>query len=264
MIRPLVYGDIPAAFALSCAAGWNQTTEDWHRLLTLAPDSCLCCECEGRLAATATLLCHGRDMAWVGMVLTHPDDRRRGVASRLIKSILDIADRRGILSVKLDATDQGHSVYARLGFVDEQPVERWRREPAPLFSPIHPLANGTPDFQLDRTAFGADRGVFLQNLGNAWCLDQAYALERKGSRARHLGPCVAEDPKQAATLIRAVVASRAEEPWFLDLFPRQAAAVEIAKSLGFTPVRWLMRMRWGLPVPARDDLVFAMGGFEAG
>jgi len=264
MIRSLGYGDVPAALALSCAAGWNQTTEDWQRLLRLAPETCLGCEREGRLAATATLLCHGRDLAWIGMVLTHPDNRRRGLASALIGRLLEIAALRAIPTVKLDATDQGRPIYARLGFTDEQPVERRRREPGALPAPAGAPASGTPDFQLDREAFGADRSVFLQALGNAWRLDGAYAMERAGSLARHLGPCIARDPAQAAALIHALVATRADEPWFLDLFPGQLPAVKIAESLGFAPVRHLMRMRHGAPLPSRDDFVFAMGGFEAG
>ncbi|OPY86816.1 MAG: Acetyltransferase (GNAT) family protein [Syntrophaceae bacterium PtaU1.Bin231] len=266
MIRPLGYGDVPAAFALSCAAGWNQTTEDWQRLLRLAPETCLGFEREGRLAATATLLCHGRDLAWIGMVLTHPDDRRQGLASALVGRLLEIATHRGIPTVKLDATDQGRPIYARLGFTNEQPVERWRREPAPLPCPASAPApvSGTPDFRLDREAFGADRSVFLHALGNAWRLDGAYALERAGSLARHLGPCIARNPARAAALIRALVSARSDEPWFLDIFPGQPPAAEIAESLGFAPVRYLMRMRYGAPLLSRDDLVFAMGGFEAG
>src|SRR6266498_5397231 len=51
-------GDFTAALELSCAAGWNQTYEDWHMLLEVAPDGCFGIEADGRLVATTTLLCY--------------------------------------------------------------------------------------------------------------------------------------------------------------------------------------------------------------
>ena len=39
-IRLLGAGDLPAAMRLKEAAGWNQTEEDWLRLLRLEPRGC--------------------------------------------------------------------------------------------------------------------------------------------------------------------------------------------------------------------------------
>src|SRR5262245_43062166 len=113
MVHRLTYEDVAAAFELSEAAGWNQTQQDWRRLLALEPEGCFGCECDGRLVATSTLLCHGPELAWLGMVLTHPDYRRRGFAAQLVEAALVLAQRRGIASVKLDATDQGRPLYLR-------------------------------------------------------------------------------------------------------------------------------------------------------
>ncbi|MDQ6708627.1 MAG: GNAT family N-acetyltransferase, partial [Acidobacteriota bacterium] len=120
--------DIPAALELSSEAGWNQTGRDWRTLLELAPETCFAIECEGTLAATATLLCYGTKLAWVGMVLTRPGYRRRGFATTLLKEALRVADERGIETVKLDATEMGQPLYASFGFEPEQPVQRWWRE----------------------------------------------------------------------------------------------------------------------------------------
>ena len=67
---------------MSNAASWNQLPGDWERLMALSPDGCFALECSGRLAATTTVVCHGTDLAWVGMVLTAPEFRRRGFAER--------------------------------------------------------------------------------------------------------------------------------------------------------------------------------------
>jgi hypothetical protein len=67
-LRRLRAEDIPDAAQLSAQAGWNQTEEDWRTLLELSPEGCLAIEVDGRLAATTTLFCYGRGLAWIGMV----------------------------------------------------------------------------------------------------------------------------------------------------------------------------------------------------
>src|SRR6185437_776209 len=117
---------VDAAFELSSIAGWNQTRADWQ-LLTELPGACFGFEVEGRLVSTATLVCHGQTLAWVGMVLTHPDFRRMGFAHALLGRVLEHAVAAGVKTLKLDATDEGRHVYEGLGFRAEQCVERWQR-----------------------------------------------------------------------------------------------------------------------------------------
>ncbi len=261
--------DVPSALQLSLAAGWNQTLDDWRRLLLIEPDGCFGIEEEGCLVATATLLFHGQELAWLGMVLTHPQHRRRGFARRLVEAAIALADSRGIPSIKLDASDMGRPLYLDLAFQDEQAIERWQRAPGRLEShfgapSIARESQGACDAELDRAAFGADRSRFLTALGPAILFPDGFLLHRPGSRARYLGPCVARHADQAASAISSVVAAHAQEPWIWDLLPAHAEAVEIARSLGFTPVRRLTRMLRGVPIPAQDGLIYAIAGFEAG
>src|SRR5207253_338766 len=65
---------------------------------------------------------------WVGMVLVDPEFRRRGVATALMGAALDHLRRRGVTTVKLDATPAGRSVYERLGFEPESLLRRWAGE----------------------------------------------------------------------------------------------------------------------------------------
>src|SRR5690348_1877706 len=81
--RNLTHADLSGAVALSSLAGWNQTADDWSLLLYLEPQHCWGIEMDGLLGATTTLVCHDRRLAWIGMVLTHPEFRRRGLARRL-------------------------------------------------------------------------------------------------------------------------------------------------------------------------------------
>ena len=251
-LRALVREDVPAVVELAWNAGWNQAPADWQRMVELEPGGCFCIEAGGQIVATATLLCFGTELAWLGMVLTHRDHQRRGYARRLCEATLEVADARGVRCVKLDATDQGRPLYQSLGFVDEQPIERWRREevPATTACPRVPF-----DAALDREAFGADRSRFLASLG--------WSSNREGYRAHYLGPVVTRDRSYAAKVIPEIVNSVAR-PWFWDLLPNQEHAAAIAEDLGFTPVRRLTRMVRGRQIERNDSLVYAIGGFEAG
>jgi GNAT superfamily N-acetyltransferase len=116
---------IPAGIRLKEAAAWNQTEQDWARLLEMEPDGCFGLLCDGEVVATTTAVCFGQKLAWIGMVLTDPAYRGRGFARRLMEHALEFLERRGVEWLKLDATDMGRPLYLKLGFEDEALVERW-------------------------------------------------------------------------------------------------------------------------------------------
>src|ERR1044071_275669 len=124
-LRHLCLSDLPFADSLRAIAGWNQTLADWQRFIDLSPSGCLIAECEGRQVATATTICYGKELAWIGMILVHPDFRRRGIARVLLRHCIEILQHAGIKSIKLDATPEGRQVYQRLGFVDEFTLTRY-------------------------------------------------------------------------------------------------------------------------------------------
>lgn len=264
MIRSLTASDVPDALELSDAAGWNQTEADWLRLVNIAPDGCLGIERYGRIVATTTLLSYGDVLAWIGMVLTHRDHQRKGYARTLLEHALTAAAGRGIRTIKLDATDQGRPLYLAMGFRDEQPVERWAREPEASIASIR-VAHGRHDVELDRAAFGADRGPLLVTLGEALVADHGHVFYRPGARARYLGPCIAASPDTAAKVISAALCEGGlAEPWYWDLLPRNEQAVRLARRFGFRPVRHLVRMVRGEEMTGNESMVYAIAGFEAG
>jgi GNAT superfamily N-acetyltransferase len=193
-IRLLTPEDIAAAMRLKDVAGWNQTPADWRNVMTLAPDGCFGMDCDGALRATATAVCYGRDLAWIGMVLTDPDFRGRGLARGLMEHALQYLRTRPVRCVKLDATDMGHALYERLGFRDEGVIERWMRPPGAARSTSARAVVFEPDEVLDRQAFGADRAELLKLLAgieSASIAGEGFAMGRPGSNAAYFGPCVA-------------------------------------------------------------------------
>jgi GNAT superfamily N-acetyltransferase len=266
--RSFTASDLAGVMRLSAAANWNQTEQDWLRILHLEPEGCFAIEADGRLVSTATTYCYGEELAWIGMVLTDPEYRGRGFAHRLMEQAVAFARRRGVRWIKLDATDMGRPLYARLGFLDQYSVERWMRPPAAI-DPAPVDAFRFPA-SLDLQAFGADRSRLVESLAGADAASSgdAYAMGRSGSRAAYFGPCVARHPADAERLARWFLARHASQSICWDLMPDNAPAVDLARELGFAPLRRLTRMALpALPAPAIPEhrrLVYALAGFEYG
>jgi GNAT superfamily N-acetyltransferase len=288
-IRNLLPDDVPSATELSIAANWNQTPEDWHRIMQLSTSGCRCIEEGGKIVATTTLLPYARSLAWIGMVLTRPEYRRQGLARQLMEDAIATAQRRGIRTLKLDATDEGRPLYESLGFTVEKPVERWARDrniAPPIARPdAHNVADANYSkltylcealFVRDAIAFGAVRKDLLKMLlrsGPCTATPEAYVLSRPGTTARYLGPCIAGSEVEAEALIAAHLANDSypnQDPapkratWYWDLLPDNLPAVDCARRLGFTRRRTLWRMRRGEIIENNDAMVYAIAGFELG
>lgn len=247
------------------AAHWNQTEADWRNLLRLAPEGCFAIEQDGALVATTSAVCFGRELAWIGMVLTHPDYRGRGLARQLMEHALAYLDGR-VDWIKLDATDMGRPLYRKLGFEDECPIERWVGQVPDL--PAGRLELAPLEHAMDRQAFGADRQELLAILGQieSAATPHGYAMGRGGSKAAYFGPCVARSAVEARALVDWFRSRHRNETVYWDLLPHNSEAVRIARECGFEPLRKLVRMaRPGArPFEHEDGLVYAIAGFEYG
>lgn len=237
-------------------------------LLRLNPDGCLGIECGGRIVATATLVCYQDQLAWLGMVLTHPEFRNRGFARSLVGRALELSQTAmKVQTVKLDATDQGRPIYEKLGFRSEQIIERWSGPHLRSSEALPAAATGTPDLELDKQAFAANRAPLLESLAAAnspaFVNKDAYAMWRPGARASYLGPCVARSSDSAKSVIKSCLQVR-RGPWYWDLFPSNPHAVKIAGELNFKTERRLVRMTKGADLRGCESMVYAGGGFELG
>jgi GNAT superfamily N-acetyltransferase len=238
--------DLPAALALSIQAGWNQTPEDWRRILELSPEGCFAGRLEGRLVATATSASPAPGLRWIGMVLVDESCRGRGFGSRILQRVLELNAE----VVGLDATDLGRPVYLKLGFQDVAPIDRW----AGALSQNGPSIS-CPSIErvleIDREALGVDRSALLRHLAaepgvNLLACDDGYAVLRPGRTAAHLGPVVATDP---APLLSAAGRLLRGAPVIVDV-PRRPELEKAFAAHGLTALRRLVRMTWGTPTPA--------------
>ena len=279
MIRQMRDDDVAAAMQLKLAAGWNQTAEDWRRLLRLEPEGCFVYERDGLIVGTTTVLRYGTELAWLGMVLVLPSYRRRGIARALLRHALAWLDHHGIRACGLDATTMGKPLYEQVGFSTTDVIERWVRPPtdSPARGAQTSAGNmsGLPTAlqRIDRESWGQDRSRLLLDfcydptVCSTSCKD-GFAFGRPGSEAWFLGPCVAESAESAADMLRAALDGRERQGVFWDFLPSNRAARELAAKLGFRPARQLERMmlcRGDSPAPrSHSRQVYATAGFEFG
>jgi GNAT superfamily N-acetyltransferase len=277
-IRTMRNADIPDAMRLREIAGWNQTRADWQRLLDLEPPGCFVA-CEGdRVRGTVTTLQYEKRFGWIGMLLTDPGSRRRGMGTSLLRRAISYLEDNGVEAIRLDGTPMGYPIYQRQGFVDEYEIQRWEG-----VSTIQ-KGNGLPPLQAsdlnplcgwDRDLFGAGRGRLIASLWNenpsCSAVDQSggeisgYALWRPGTRAWYLGPCLATAAESANRLINTMLSRVPGDPVFVDVCTRNPWGLDLLRPRGFRFQRSLVRMyRGSHNTPGKPEFVCSIAGPELG
>jgi len=272
-IRLLLESDIPAAMQLKEAAGWNQTEDDWRRLLTLEPDGCFGAIKDGRLVGTTTTTTYGDELAWIGMVLVEPQQRRQGIAAKLMNVALEYLKGR-VATIKLDATALGQPVYEKFGFEVESLVERWSGVASSKQSDtaVETVVDREEILALDQLAFNADRTRLIEQLMiNPPVVVRAedgtlngYALARPGTRAAYAGPVVAREAQQVETLLDRVFSQLDSRRVYIDFNRECSTGTKVLSERGFVKERDLIRMRAGGPSEKTSPLIVAIAGPEVG
>lgn len=281
VIRKMTADDIGLGMMLKDMAGWNQLRGDWERLLAAEPDGCFVAEVAGTGVGTCTTIAYEQLFGWVGMVLVHPDYRRRGIGRALLDAGIDHLEGLGVNAVKLDATPMGKALYDTMGFVDEYGLERWLGRGLASVKRVPGMRQLTVDdldaiLALDTAVFGADRGRLLHLLlmdpsvrVAGRFTDQGelsgYVAVRPGQNAAYLGPLVAENADVATALWEWGRGTAGDLPMFVDILLPNRAAVELVQSSGFGKQREFIRMYRGHNAsPGRPEWQYAILGPEVG
>ncbi len=274
-IEALTLGDVEGGLALSDAAGWNQTADDWA-LFIQHGRALGCRDAAGGLVATAAALPYGAEAGWISMVLVAEGWRHRGLASALMRECLAHLQAAGALPL-LDATPAGAAVYRSLGFASGFGFERWQSsgqgdvaiaaEPPRLAdaSDIDRIAS------LDRSATGLDRRFLLESFlfragTRAWLSadTRGFVIAREGRRATQIGPLVASVAGQAIVLLGAALAA-SKQPVFLDVPTSRREIAAWLERQGFHRQRPFFRMSLGAAhPPVVGERSFALAGPEFG
>ncbi|PZW46517.1 acetyltransferase (GNAT) family protein [Humitalea rosea] len=260
-MRPMSQADLPRAAALGAAIGWNQVAADWRVFLDLGAVQVVD-DGGAALAATAAILPHGPDLAWISMVLVRPDQRRRGLATALLQwALAALAGRR---SIALDATPAGRAVYARLGFRDAWGFTRMSLPPElPGGGASHPIADWPAALAQDARAFGAPREALLRGLAGRGGGRQApggFALARDGLRAAQIGPVIGQGACGLIADLRATLPG----PAIIDVNDAATGVANWLVDAGARIERPFTRMVLGATLPGEARHIIAPAGPEFG
>lgn len=276
-LLPLTLADVAGGLALSDAALWNQTADDWA--LFIEHGRTMGCRApSGELIATAASLAYSGGLGWLSMVLVAEGWRHRGLAVRLLDHC--VKDLQGaLITPVLDATPAGAPVYRRIGFRSGFELERWEGpggaqadKPAALPQARRASLDDLEAIAvLDRAASGVGRHFLLQAFlarpaTQAWMTHDArgFIIARQGRRATQIGPLAARDRVAAIELLDTALATLSERV-LIDVPVRWASIGDWLEQRGFVRQRSYVRMSLGsaAALVARDRM-FVLAGPEFG
>ncbi|HXV23122.1 MAG TPA: GNAT family N-acetyltransferase [Alphaproteobacteria bacterium] len=272
---------IPDALRLSEEPGWNQVAADWCWMIEHG-DSFGFSTSDGQLVASGLTVRFNGTFAWISMILVTEAYRRRGLATRLMQSCIEVLHQQNLVPA-LDASPEGRQVYLPLGFRD---VYRTTR----LFAPQPPTINAPSPAKVaiapmgetslqsiltyDRAVSGTDRSELLRHLFGR-CKGAAaiacregricgFVLARDGRRCAQIGPLAADDPETALVLLQRALAA-IDGPVCLDVGDHHLQMRAWLDANGFIPVTPFIRMIEGRAEPFDDPRrVYVIAGPELG
>jgi predicted GNAT family acetyltransferase len=245
-------------------------------LLKCQPDGCFVAEWHGTPAGTTLAIVFG-PVAWIAMVLVEETLRGRGIARAMMNHALNFLDRRGVTSVRLDATPLGQPLYDRLGFVEQFRLNRYGGV-LPAAAAVAAVGAVAPHqweglAALDEGVTSTDRRpallqLFAEHPENTRCVRRGERLAgflttRPGSKALYLGPCLA-DADAGPLLLTDVCHRFAGQRAFLDIPEPNVAATRLVDQWGLTVQRQLTRMVRGAAVRERLEWLWSSAGPEKG
>ncbi len=280
-VRTMTPADVPLADELRRLAGWNQSRRDWLGYLEFDPQGCFVAEVAGVPQGTVTTINYEGRVGWIGMVLVHPDQRRRGVGTALLQRAISWLKEQRVVAIKLDATPMGRSVYLPLGFCDEYVVTRYvgkaqtsTGETAAGISALR-SADLSEVNELDASWFGVARRRVLASLSarnpeygfvarhNRRVV--GYVIARAGAERLQIGPWGAETPAIAESLLQAFLHRAHGREVLLDVPGPNKAGPSLLNRHGFSIQRGYTRMFLGENLcPGQPEKVFGTSAAEKG
>ena len=259
-IREMTPADAGRLFELAGLVGWNQTLEDCAFLIASPECRMICVEEGNEVIATAGAPVYD-DVGFINMVIVHPDYRKRGIATSMIRYLLENLKVR---TFRLHATPAGSCVYGKIGFVTTRTMSYFVAEP-PKFAPssikVEPVTAADLEelaaldfrncglkrkflFEDNLRRFGRFAIKIADGSGTA-----AFALGRRGRKQRQIAAVETRDGdwEKAFALIAAASPMEKELPTNMILFDADRDAVKRAEAGGFAKVRELIEMEYGVP-----------------
>jgi len=273
-VRPLTLDDAARGTALTQQIGWSQTEDSWARMIRWGGAGSFCIERDGQLAATAIAIFYAPAVSWVGMVITHPDYQRRGLARRIMGAALDYLRGRGARCIMLDASQMGYPLYESMGFRSLYRVEVYGGEghESERTTDVRTVTHDDlPSMvELDGKIFGVGRPDMIADLalpGQCWVAGEigqvsGYLMLKASGHGVSVGPWYHHTVEGAETLLQQALGCADGQPIRVYIPDPNREAKELAERYGLSPIRFSTRMALGDTPPgdmARQYSVASLG-----
>jgi GNAT superfamily N-acetyltransferase len=257
-LRELTIDHASDAWQLSKDEGWNQSITDWRFMISHPGNICQALFFDSRVIGTAIAMNYNAEVAWIAMVLVHPEFRGRGYSKMILNRIFELLGDR--IVIKLDATPAGVPVYEKLGFQNEYRIFRWvaasvsvpaLHDPETTVLPVTSHEKETM-ISFDSEIFGTPRAGLIDYLlrefpGNGWMVQKGHAMEgfclgREGNHYHHIGPMMANDRCTAEIILSTALNRLHGKPVVVDVPDYQPELFTWLSNYGFKEQRSYIRM----------------------
>jgi Acetyltransferase (GNAT) family/Acetyltransferase (GNAT) domain len=197
--------------------------------------------------------------AWLAHIIVKADQRNKGIGSAIVDQLVNKLKDDGCASISLIATELGHPVYKKFGFVDQTDYVFFERsEPFKdqrLSGNIVPYSSAVAEeiCSLDRTVSGETRRELLGDK-----LDRSFLYRRDGKLIGFYLPnlgeglIVAGDVDAGIELMKARSSRTNKSVVPVD----NKAAIDFLTANGFSERKRAKRMIWGKEFVWQPDKLF--------
>lgn len=275
-LRQLTPGDIPAVVRVMEKIGWHHPLEQTRQYITWGGNGSFCLAFRDEVVATAIAMKYTQRLAWVGLVISHPDYQRRGFARRLMNHVM--AYLVGVESIMLDASAAGYPLYDSMGFEPLYKINAYSGQPRrfEVHPSIRPMtAADLPQVTaMDESTFGIPRPHILRWLfdtGTGWVVSDDKALtgytftKVYGDTLRALA-WNATDANTAGMILQAASTQAAEGGYLLrvNVPEPNIAARDLVRSHQMGIERYVTRMVYGNSPPGKMGEQYGIITFMTG
>ncbi len=235
--------------------------------LNVQPDGCYVALQGDDIVGTGCYFVYSDTLAWIGNVAVLPTHQGRGIGTSIMRMLLKDLRGRNIKTIRLDASEAGHPIYRKLGFMDEYRTVTYvlGMEEVSVSYPGKDVSAfkelNDEILKLDFIAFGADRrkvlATYLNHGGIILATKRGYCM----LRAHHIGPLVAETPGDAEKLLSAAVSHGGRE---IIVPEANISAVKVVTDLSFKWKNYCTRMYLGRNPVEDVSLIYGIMNYAKG
>jgi predicted N-acetyltransferase YhbS len=248
---------------------------------SLKPNRWLVARLDGAPVGVGGVTCYG-PFAWLGLMAVDPAMQRRGIGQALVEALIVRAHELGCEAVLLDASNTGASVYARIGFGEDDRVRVYTRvapegSPDGAFTAAQRITPLTQDdlaalVAFDARYFGARREALLAASLHRY-EDRVFAARAEAgaisgylvAQEQRFGPWVAATPEAARALLAHALTLPYATPPSVIVPAQNRDATDLLGRSGFRSSRELRHMRYGgEPGLQRRERLYGQASFAIG